>query len=665
MTQATTPVMREVLERYRNILVDQPGPPADRVKEHAAGVAADGRWPDIDYTIDVDEAWTPPRHMGRCRELALAWASERHPLHPDRQIESALKQALDHWIEHKYQCSNWWWNQIGVPRAMRDVAVLMGRALGEERLAGALDVIGQFKVRDVAANLLWSAELALHHGCLTGRPEQVAAAARAIEDEIVVGHPEGIQEDWSFFQHGARLQAFSYGRSYLEIAVDLAWQLRDTPYAFPGEKLDVITGYILDGLQWMCRGTATVPSTLDRTVTRRGSLGRAADLRPWLRRWLTICPSRRDEVEAFLVRQESSGGPLIGHRHFQRADFTTYHRPGFSFFLKTISDRTLPTQHLHKENLKGQHLHSGDHYLLRDGQEYSDLPPVWDWERLPGLTLASGAPPLQRRPFVGGLGDGRIGLSAMDYERADEAGERLLAARKLWAFHGDLVVCLAGGWRCRGLEGEVYTSLEQCKLRGAPQLGTRGGPPQELPEGRHDLEGVSYLWHGSVAYVPLAPASVTVWTGPATGSWRSVTGAASAEPVTERVFSASLRHGARPEPGGFAIAVGVSPEEARALAQSPPWAVLRNDTACQAIRFNDGTYMAACWEAAGLEADGISLRVDKPCLALCAGEALWLCDPTHAGGPMLAHWQGAALSAQLPPGGRALCLTGSAGPSRD
>ncbi len=653
--------MREILERYREILLEAPGRRAETAGQHARDIAPDGRWPDVDYHLDVDHAWPSARHISRCRQMALAWASGRHPLHGDRHLAGAIQQALDHWIEHRYQASNWWWNQIGVPRAMRDIVVLMGEVLTERQRAGALEVIGQFVVRDTAANLLWSAELALHHGCLSGRPEQVASAARAVEDEIVVGHPEGIQKDWSFFQHGARLQAFSYGRSYLEIAVDLACQLRDTPWAFAQEKLDLITGYILDGLQWMCRATYTVPGTLDRTISRRGSLRRAADLRPWLHRWLRICPSRRDEVEAFLARQEGEGGSLVGFRHFPRADFTAYHRPAFSFFLKTISERTLATQHIHRENLKGQHLHSGDHYLVRDGQEYSDLPPVWDWERLPGLTLASDAPALQRQSFVGGLGDGRSGLSVMDYQRVDEEGGRLLAVRKMWGFHGDLVVCLMGGWRRRGLEGEIHTSLDQCRLRGAPTVGIRGERPRELSEGRHDLDDVLWLLHDGVAYVPLAPASVTVRTGPSTGSWHIISTGASEEPVAEPVFCAWLRHGPDPEAGGFAVAVGVSPEEAQKLAEQPPWTVLRNEAACQAVEFEDGPCLAAFYEPGAIETAGAPLRVDAPCLALWTDRELWLCDPAHAARTVSVDWQGSRHRAELPPGGHALRVVPYAG----
>jgi len=649
--------MQRILERYRAILLEGNRPAADRAEGYAESAAPDGRWTDVDYHTDVDHAWTPVRHLARCRQMALAWVDIHSPLCGEHQLGSALERALHHWIERRYQSArNWWWNEIGVPRAMRDVVVLMGGALSRDQRAGALAVIGQFKVRDVAANLLWSAELQLHHGCLNGRPEQVADAARAVENEIVVGHPEGIQEDWSFFQHGPRLQTFSYGRSYLEIAVDLAWQLSETPWAFADEKLDVITGYILDGVQWMCRGRHTVPSPLDRTVSRRGWLGRAADLRPWLRRWLRICPSRSDEVAGFLDRQEGKGSPLVGFKHFQRADFTVYHRPAFSFFLKTMSDRTLATQHIHRENLKGEHLHAGDHYVLRDGEEYASLPPVWDWERLPGVTLAGGAPSLQRRSFVGGVGDGRSGLAAMDYKRADEEGSAMLGVRKMWAFHGDLAVCLMAGWRLQGQEGEVYTGLDQCTLREAPTVRAQGGPPDQLPEGQHERQGILWVLHAGVAYLPLAPACVAAQVGPVTGSWHSISTGASDEAVTEAVFCLSLRHGSQPEPCGFAVTAGVSSEEAQRIAENPPWTVLRNGASCQALRFIDGPCLAAFYQSGAVEDSDASLRVDAPCLAMWTGEELWLCDPTHAGRMVHVEWQGKAESMQLPVGGHVSSL---------
>jgi len=646
----------KIIKAYREILLEEHVADIEKVRRAAETLGPDGRWPDVDYVTNERHAWTAVRHLTRCRRMALAWAGDEGPLHGDESLLAALRPALKHWVDEGYQSCGWWWNQIGVPRAMRDIVVALDDALSGELRAGAIGVIGQFRLGGTAANLLWSAELALHHGCLTGREEQVARAARAIEEEITVGQAEGIQDDWSFFQHAERLQAFHYGRSYLEIAVDMAWQLRGTRWEFPPEKLEVVTNYILEGLQWMCRGTATVPATLDRAVTRRGYLRHGADIRPWLRRWLGVCPTRKEEVAAFLARLEGRGRPLVGFRHFPRADFTAYHRPGFSLFVKTVSERTLPTEHINRENLKGEHLHSGDHYLLRDGDEYADLVPVWDWERLPGVTLAAGAPALRRCSFVGGVGDGRGGLAAMDYRREEDDGGPALSVRKTWAFHGDAAVCLMADWGCRALAGPVYTAIEQCRLREAPLVAEVDAEPRPLASGRHELASVEWVLHAGVAYMPLEPAALTVRAGRVTGSWRSVSGGASDEPVSAPVFCATLEHGRSPEPCGFAIVGGVDREDVRALVRRPPWQVLRNDPACQAVRFEGGPHMAAFWQADSVGEGLLMLATDAPCLALWTEGELWLCDPTQSGRGVCVEWRGRKGNVRLPAGGRPVCI---------
>ena len=232
----------------------------------------------------------------------------------------------------------------------------------------------------------------------------------------------------------------------------------------------------------------------------------------------------------------------------------------------------------------------------------------------------------------------------------------MLAVRKMWAFHGDLAVCLMAGWRLQGQEGGIYTGLEQCTLREAPTVRAQGEPPERLSEGRHERQDVLWVLHGGVAYVPFAPACVAARVGPVTGSWHSISTGARDEPVTERVFCLSLRHGAQPEPCGFAVSAGVSSEEAQRLAESPPWTVLRNGASCQALKFIDGPCLAAFYEPGAVEDADASLRVDAPCLAMWTGQELWLCDPTHAGRMVHVEWQGKAESVQLPVGGHAASL---------
>jgi len=68
-----------------------------------------------------------------------------------------------------------------------------------------------------------------------------------------------------------------------------------------------------------------------------------------------------------------------------------WHSPEASYFIKTLSTRTLPMESINNENQLGVQLNSGDTYLIRNGTEYFDLMPVWDWQHVPGVTWAEHA----------------------------------------------------------------------------------------------------------------------------------------------------------------------------------------------------------------------------------------------------------------------------------
>jgi chondroitin AC lyase len=238
------------------------------------------------------------------------------------------------------------------------------------------------------ANTIWIADLALQHGALTHDALSVAECSRIIGDEIRITTEDGIQPDYSFHQHDARLQQFAYGRSYLMTSARLAWQLKGTPWSIPQNKSKLLVDLAVRGDQWMSRGIYTVPATLDRSVSRPGALG-WGDVRVPLEQLREAAPEYAADLDGFLARQNGRGKPLVGARTYPRSDFTVFHRPTFSFFVKTLSDRTQPVEvGLNGENLKGLLQNCGDYYLVRDGQEYFDLAPVWEWDLLPGITFA-------------------------------------------------------------------------------------------------------------------------------------------------------------------------------------------------------------------------------------------------------------------------------------
>jgi len=644
---ADVQLARHVIERYRTFVLRRTPPDAVRIRQYVADMTEEGTWPDIDYANSSPSSWRTAQHLSRLCDMAMALVVDGHELHGDPDLRHAVDAALGHWLAKRYR-NTWWWDEIGVPRAMRDIVVLLDGELSADARKGALEVIGQHTVGGSGANLVWTAELALHHACLSGEPERAAGAAARVWQEVTRGAAQGIQSDNSFYQHGPRLQAFHYGRSYLQVVVELAWQLRDTPWEMPQEKRHIISDYLLDGLQWMCRGAFTVPSTLDRAVSRRNSLG-AADLRGAAGLWREVDDTRRDELDAFIARQSGAGEPLVGFRHFPRADFTTYHRPAASVFLKTLSNRTRATESINSENLKGvPYLHSGDHYVMADGQEYHNAQPVWDWARLPGVTTAEGASAVERRSFVGGMGDGHSGLVAMDYVRVGEQGQRV-ALHKAWVFHRNLAICLMGGWDTPSMAGAPHTALEQCRQRGPVRVGLGDGGVVELDDGLHRRDDARWVLHNGVGYMPLGPAALSLQVGPVTGSWHSINHGQDDRPLTERMFTAVLEHGPEPAAGGFAIVLGADADALSRLVAAPSWDILRNDGACQCIRMADGLTLAACY--ASVRVAGAELEVDAPCLVIWSEQSILLCDPTQEGGRVQITLGGVVRQVELPAGG--------------
>jgi chondroitin AC lyase len=646
----------KILVRYRQILLETPAPEEAAIRGILNSLSADGTWPDLNYSDKHPSAWSPKEHLVRIRSLTQALLASDHALRDDAAVFDALNRAIDHWLEKRYRCSNWWWNEIGTPQAMRDVAVLLDQRLQGDRRQGVLEVIAQSRVHGSGANLLWQAELAFHLAALRGDETQMAKSAEQIWSEIKVGAAEGIQTDWSFYQHGPRPHSFGYGRSFLDIAVNLAWQLRDTPWSMPSEKQAIISNYLLEGLQWMCRGTYCPPGTFDRVISRQHSKDAAA-LTPILRRWAEVERTRQGEVDRFIAHQQHPQQRPLGFRHFPQADFTAYHHTAGSIFLKTISSRTLPTESIIGENLKGvPYLSSGDHYVVRDGSEFFDLQPVLCWDRLPGLTVPQADSRQQRMQFVGGSGNGTSGMVAMDFVRSS-GKQQVIALRKAWFFHGDMMLCLMSAPSFADADGPVVTSIEQCRLRGKVIAQEANSEPRTLAEGAHRLENASWILHNETGYVPLYPSQLDVELGPVKGSWSSISSRYKDPPdnIVDSVFRVQFQHSSN-RPSGYRIVLGTNEEALREIAGDLRWQILRNDRDCQAIHFKDGLTFAAFYKAGSVtnsEQIGSELEVKHPCLTMWTAEELWMCDPTHLGAKTHVVWDGNSFTLELLPRGLA------------
>ncbi|WP_438479221.1 polysaccharide lyase family 8 super-sandwich domain-containing protein [Oleiharenicola lentus] len=636
--KVTGPVL--VVARYHDLLVSSYVAGAQGTvwsatdaQEWITTLDSEGRWPDIDYANRAGGAWPTAAHLRRVRVLARELADPKSKWFNDAKTADVALRALAHWTTTRYQNPNWWQNQIGVPQVMRDIIVLLGDRLNGDARAAAMAVLHQANIAPEfnGANLVWSAELVLMAAALENNEAEIARASALIAKEIAVGGEQGIQDDYSFHQHGARLQQFHYGASFFQDTVRIAWLLRGTEWAVPEEKVRILADLADLGNFWMSRGTVTVPGTLDRAVSRPGAM-KGADMRTELELLAEVFPERRSELRQQARVQAQGYAPTrTGFRAFPHSDFATYHQSTFSVFLKTISTRTEVTETLSRENRRGGKLNWGDHYLLKAKSDYVDLPPVWDWELLPGVTSAADMDTIQRREFVGAVGDIYGGASVMDY--AVGKGEATtLTARKFWVTYQSEFIGLIGALNRTDSGQPVRTALDQRRLRGAVTVADEDGVTTLTP-GKYTRRNVRWIQHDGLLYVPLSGETISFSLGPVTGSWNDINLNHSTDPITEPIFLAVLEHGEAPKnvATGFIITPCASISAAKKQAQKPTWKILRNDATLQAVRFSKGAWLAALY-APGEFSDGKrKVHADAPCLLYFNGGELRASDPTQKG----------------------------------
>lgn len=662
-----------LISRYRDYLLME--------KDRAVPVPVvpaigdNGRWKDIDYTGNQPGVWQVASHMQRIQQMALQYANPTSGKYRSPALRESISKALTDWFSNRYQSKNWWHNEIGIPRIMRDIIVLMKDDMKGEELKNSLEILAQHKVNGTGANLVWSADLGLHYGALTNNYPMMKACRDTILTVMKISTEEGVQPDFSFHQHGKRLQMYHYGGAFLVDNVRLAWQLANTSLAYPKDKISVLAGFVLNGWQGMARGIHTVPGTIDRAASRKNAL-HSADIRDLIPLMYDILP---DSTAAFrkMLEVQQGKSSLVGYRYYPYSDFTAYHQPEFSFFLKTHSNRTLLTESINQENLKGGLLNSGDSYFVVDGKEYFNLLPYWDWSRIPGITNFKSSKPATSAglPFTGNVGDQESGIAVMDYLL--KRGDSTLKAKKIWVSSGNLVVSLIGGIQTEGFRSNPFTAMDQSRWNGdvsvkdksgriillkenksAIQLNgdkTEKGKNIKEKEGLHRLTNVHYIHHRNFAYIPLYNDTIELSLQAVEARWSDINRSESSELTRDSVFMPTIIHG-QPT-SGYVVAFAPDLQKAEKIARDKSWKVLRNDSLAQALLLDNDKLYAALY-IAGSQDLGNDLKVtaSRPCLLMADKNRVLLSDPSHSGGPVNITINGKQYSSVLPADGTTIVI---------
>jgi len=592
--------------------------PAETTRKLLSTLRPDGSWPGINYQDRSRSGWKMVRHLGNVTTLARAYRSPESKLHGDKALRTAVLRSLDYWLSHDFQNPNWWWNQIGVPRALLPVLLLMEKELSDEQRKRAFTILRRAKIGMTGQNLVWVTQITAVRGILEDDPKLVTAAYRRIADEIRFSTGEGIQPDFSFHQHGPCLYNHGYGASFAVDCSEIATRVAGTRFAFPPEKVALLGNLILDGSQWMTRGGVTDFGAEGREITRRGQT--AHYLSTAAHNMLQLPTGREAEFRALAARaSDQRSPPLVGNRHFWRSDLMTHHRPGYYTSARMFSSRIANTDMpCNGEGLKSHHIADGCNLLHRTGREYQEIFPVWDWQKIPGATVQqrselSGSPRrMGKTSFVGGVSDGKYGLAAFEMERDG------LTARRSWFFFDDEYACLGAGITCN-TDNPVVTTLNQCNLAG-DVLAANNDKVRKLDSETHVLDSPDWLWHDEVGYVLLGPGTVRLHNGPQQGSWWEINHVYSKDTVARDVFKLWIDHGKRPKNATYAYLVtpGITADSLTTYVGRRPVKVLRNVPGLQAV-LHEKLRIAglAFYEPGEVEIRaGLSAAVDTPCLVV-------------------------------------------------
>jgi len=207
----------------------------------ARSLRADGSWADVDYQDKTRGGWRAYSHLSRVLAMVKAFKNPQATPQLKAGLKPAIHRALDYWLQHDFQNPNWWYNVIGVPQAIGDIAILMQGELDPQELEiMAYRILPRAKIGMTGENRVWVAGITLVRGLVLRDRSLVNAAVSVLGEEIRITTREGIQPDLSFHQHGPQQQFGNYGLAFAGDAA--AWTLvfRGTPFEFSRRKIDIL-----------------------------------------------------------------------------------------------------------------------------------------------------------------------------------------------------------------------------------------------------------------------------------------------------------------------------------------------------------------------------------------------------------------------------------------
>lgn len=622
----------------------------------------DGSWKDINYADTKRSGWAPKEHAERILEMAKLYSSPVAELYKSPQLATAIHNGLAFWFNQKLVCTNWWYNQIGVPKTLGAVFILFQDQLTAEEKKEAILVMENSKFGMTGQNKVWLAGNVLVKALLQNDKALVKEARDIIASEIITGQPEGIKADCSFHQHGSQQQFGNYGAAYIAGMASWSGIFAGTSFAFAQPQLDILSTLINKGYRRVLWKGYLDVNGLGRQFFKNTQRHKAFTTAFSAQELAKADAKNRSQYEALLAENfstENLKNNLSGLYHFWQSDLTIQRHPQWMASVKMSSKRVIGSETGNGDNMKGYYLADGALYTYVDGDEYTNIFPCWDWRKIPGITSYETSAPLQllswggyrnNSTFVGNVTDEKSGITAMIFDREG------INARKAWIFTDNYVLCL-GSAITSDSGCVVTTSIEQRKQKGdLLQLASnQWNTVKQLNFTPSRKE--QRFFHDKTGYILLQPCTGTAATETRTGQWKDIMQMYNPEPIQQDVFSIYLNHGKDPVNGTYQYLIlpATTQNEVKAF-NTKSFRVIENNKDLQVVSAdNNQTFYIAAYSEADIKLSGkIRFSTKTPGLFLIKTDkskiTVTVADPTQTLSSVIFSINGQQHQVKLPSG---------------
>lgn len=622
------------------------------IEDLMAKMKADGSFKGINYEDLSRTAGFPQgRHTSNLVYMAKAYKNKSSQLYQSKPLKTLIEKGLKFWVENDFVGDNWHNNQITTPTNLGDLMLVMGDELPKDLVAKAQPMI--FRANMNASGARPSGDRIVIAGILAknllfqGDFKEFDKIIKIIEGEMKFSTGQrGMQHDYSFHHREDRVNntdSYGYGK-YANAYGEWAYDVAGTQYAFSQEKINQLVDYYLDGIyKQMVYGIYKDVSVQNRSISHRATFQPQGTLE--IERVLVSTDHRKAELEEIIKLRKGETQPSASFaKFFWQTEHFVFQRPNFYTTVRMFSTRNRNMEVPYNGPGKTTHHRAdGTNYLMLRGDEYLNIWPVYDWQKISGTTIVQklqlpDPEDIQKEgltDFVGAVTDGLYGAVVFDFKSPHDP----LSAKKSWFFFNEEYVCLGADISSKS-DFPVATTLNQVLMRSDVSI-LQNGTRQSVPKGSRTLQKVKWVYQDKVGYIFPQPATVNLSNQTETGSWAAITDEknVSKEVVSEEVFTLWFDHGKKPVGASYQYIVvpDVTEEALNETSQNNrSIEILSNTPSLQAVKQAKlGIAQLAFYQAGTVEIEkGVTVRLDSPGMAILKMQQgrlseLTLADPSR------------------------------------